>query len=250
MVLLGASTMRPARRGSRAMKRAPRRRHACRAAALPSSWTSAVPITTASATAADRLRGRRVADAEADADRHLHVRADARQHLRRPRRCRGGRRRSRPSATRSRRSRWRCGRPARMRSLGAGRRQQEDQVDAVRAAAARRSPRTPRAGSRPPARRRRRPRAASRTKAPSPCAGRSARSDWRSPSAPPACVSFAGAEAAHHRQHLRHADAHAPARASPAFWITGPSAIGSENGTPSSITSAPAVDHRRASARA
>ena len=27
---------------------------------------------------------------------------------------------------------------------------------------------------------------------------------------------------------------------SPAFWITGPSAIGSENGTPSSITSAPA----------
>jgi hypothetical protein len=28
--------------------------------------------------------------------------------------------------------------------------------------------------------------------------------------------------------------------ASPAFWITGPSAIGSEKGTPSSITSAPA----------
>ena len=28
---------------------------------------------------------------------------------------------------------------------------------------------------------------------------------------------------------------------SPAFWITGPSAIGSENGTPSSITSAPAA---------
>ncbi len=27
---------------------------------------------------------------------------------------------------------------------------------------------------------------------------------------------------------------------SEAFWITGPSAIGSENGTPSSITSAPA----------
>ncbi len=28
---------------------------------------------------------------------------------------------------------------------------------------------------------------------------------------------------------------------SDAFWITGPSAIGSENGTPSSITSAPAL---------
>ena len=31
---------------------------------------------------------------------------------------------------------------------------------------------------------------------------------------------------------------------SPAFWITGPSAIGSENGTPSSITSAPASTMR------
>jgi hypothetical protein len=40
-------------------------------------------------------------------------------------------------------------------------------------------------------------------------------------------------------QHLHHADAQASAR-SPAFWITGPSAIGSENGTPSSMMSAPA----------
>ncbi len=31
---------------------------------------------------------------------------------------------------------------------------------------------------------------------------------------------------------------------SAAFWITGPSAIGSENGTPSSMRSAPAVGHR------
>ena len=67
---------------------------------------------------------------------------------------------------------------------------------------------------------------------------RSARPGWRSPSAPPACVALRCAEPAHHASTCGMPMPRASAR-SAAFWITGPSAIGSENGTPSSITSAP-----------
>ena len=80
-----------------AMKRRRRAGTHCRAAASSSSWIEprcrSPPRRPPRPT---RLRRRRVADAEAHADRQLHMRADARQHLLPPRRCRGGRRRSRP----------------------------------------------------------------------------------------------------------------------------------------------------------
>ena len=43
------------------------------------SWIMRLPITTASASRGDRLRARRIANAEAHADRHLDVPADLRE---------------------------------------------------------------------------------------------------------------------------------------------------------------------------
>ena len=108
-------------------------------------------------------------------------------------------------------------------------------------AAARRSPRIPRAGSRRRARRRRRPPPRRATKRVDAVAldrvGIAHQHDRRA-------ASFAGAEVAHRRRAPARMPMPRASARSPAFWITGPSAIGSENGTPSSITSAPAVDHR------
>ena len=64
------------------------------------------------------------------------------------------------------------------------------------------------------------------------------RSDWRSPSARPACVVVLAGTRAPCRARPSGPTPCFSAR-SPERWITGPSAIGSENGTPSSITSAP-----------
>ncbi len=220
--------------------------HECRAAARAtsarvcssSSWISRVPMTTASATCADRARGGRIADAEADADRHADSAADARQHRRHAGGVEVRRRRSRPSATRSRRSRWPAAPPARMRSSVRGRREQEDQVEP---AAAQRGGKglaflgrvvddqhAVDAGG-----------AAASTKAPvRRRADRSVRSGWRNPSAPPACRSLPRRNSRTMASTCAMPMPRASAR-SDAFWITGPSAIGSENGTPSSMMSAP-----------
>ena len=125
-----------------------------------------LPITTASATARDApcaVAASRMPKPTPTGS--LTWRADARHASRDVAECRGCRRRSRPSATRSRRSRWRRAPTCCDALVGRGRREQEDRVDAVRLAAARRSPRTPRAGSRRPARRRRRRLCASRDEA-------------------------------------------------------------------------------------
>ena len=122
--------------------------------------------------------------------------------------------------------------------VGRGRRQQEDQVQAVRPAGRRRRPRIPRAGSPPPARRRRRPRPPARRRRPRRGAGRSAPPGWHSPSAPPACSRRRARKLRTTSSTCARPMPRASAR-SEAFWITGPSAIGSENGTPSSMMSAP-----------
>ena len=119
------------------------------------------------------------------------------------------------------------------------RRQQEDRVEAARIEQPRPALALPRADSRPPARRRRPPPSRRRRSAPCP----SLRSGWRSRTARPAS-----------RDRVLRNSATKPSTSlsdTPCFnarslerWITGPSAIGSENGTPSSITSAPPFDQR------
>ena len=105
--------------------------------------------------AADGLRGGGVADAEAHAHRDLHVLADARQHLLHRvgvQVAGAGHALERDVVDVA------AGHPRDLLHalVGAGGRQQEDQVHAVRLAARRRTPRIPRAGSRRSARRRRR----------------------------------------------------------------------------------------------
>ena len=130
------------------------------------------------------------------------------------------------------------------------RREQEDRRD-PRALPARRERRPlPPADSRRPARRRRPRRAPRRRSARAP----SPRSGSRSPSARSASSRSRSRNRAHEREHVASARRRCASARSEARWITGPSAIGSENGTPSSITSAPArderVDDRRRRARA
>ena len=129
-------------------------------------------------------------------------------------------------------------------------RRRREQVDRARPtpSARPRSRPIPRAGSRPPARRRRRPRAGRSAKRVD-AAGRighqleririAHQHDRR--------VRRRRAETPRRSERLGEADAVAD-RPLGARWITGPSADGSENGTPSSITSAPR-DPARASAR-
>ena len=63
--------------------------------------------------------------------------------------------------------------------------------------------------------------------------------DSRSPSARPASLSLSRRNSLDDREHVAAADVPCFSARSDERWITGPSAIGSENGMPSSITSAP-----------
>jgi hypothetical protein len=189
-----------------------------------------LPITTASATRRCAARSR-VADAEADADRHADRGADL-GNAPRPRRRRAAGaghalQRHVVDIAAADAATWRS-------ALGRGRREQEDRIDAAGLERSRRSSRTPRAGSRPPARRRRRllRGGGEALDCPSP------RSGWRSPSARPAYRRRRRGRRAPWPSTWRRLMPCASAR-SEARWMVGPSAIGSENGTPSSMMSAP-----------
>ena len=129
----------------------------------------------------------------------------------------------------------------RRQALVVGRRRREaDEVEAGLRAPAGKARRPPPAAGRPRSGRRRRPPWRRRGI----CRRRRCRSGCSSPSARSGVVVVVRAEGAHQRERLFHGLPGVRARAAPAAWMAGPSAIGSVNGMPSSITSAPAFGQR------
>ena len=176
-----------------------------------------------------------IANAEADRERHRHVRPNARQHLRHRRHVEmtgAGHALERDAVDVAARDA-----PHIAHALfGRGRREQEDRVEPGRRAPARRRPRTPRAGSPPRAHRRRPRRARRRRTRPRRGAGRSVRTGSHSPSARPAC-SRRGHEMSARRR--AHGSSRCPWRAP----VHRPS--GSPGPRPSGRKTAPRVRSRR-----